>query len=71
MLSSLHNVVIGESENYPIVQKKWNRLKIAYGGTSMTMLHAMVLKFKTFLTGLKQTMAHLLRVISYMILNLN
>lgn len=58
-------VVIGEFENYPIVQKKWNRLKIAYGGTSMTMLHAMALKFKIYLTDPKDIMAQQLRVIIY------
>ena len=63
MLSSMHNDLIGEFEDYPNAQKIWNQLKIAYGGTSATRLRALTLKFEQYVMDSKHSMAEHLRTI--------
>ena len=70
MLSSMHNDLIGEFEDYPNAQEVWNQLKIAYGGTSTTRLRALTLKFKQYVMDSKHSMAEHLRTMSTLIRDL-
>ena len=70
MLSSIHNDLIREFENYPNAQEMWNQLKIAYGGTSATRLRALTLKFKQYVMDSKHSIAEHLRTISALIRDL-
>ncbi|XP_035541682.1 uncharacterized protein LOC118344684 [Juglans regia] len=70
MLSSMHNDLIGEFENYPTAQYMWNHLKITYEGTSTTRLRALALRFEQYVMDPKHTMTKHLRSISALIRNL-
>ena len=70
MLSSMHNDLIGEFEDYPNAQEVWNQLRIAYGGTSTTTLRALTLKFEQYVMDSKLSMAEHLRTISALIRDL-
>ncbi|XP_075663075.1 uncharacterized protein LOC142632583 [Castanea sativa] len=70
MLSSMHNDLIGEFENYPNAQEMWNQLKISYGGTSATILRALTLKFEKYVMDSKHSMAEHLRTMSTLIRDL-
>ena len=70
MLSSMHNDLIGEFEDYPNAQEVWNQLKIAYGGTSATRLRALTLKFEQYVMDSKHSMAEHLRTMSTLIRDL-
>jgi phage pi2 protein 07 len=48
MLSSMHNDLIGEFESYGTAQDMWIALKAKFGGTTVTRLRALTLKFNTF-----------------------
>ena len=48
MLSSMHNDLIGEFESYGTTQDMWIALKAKFGGTMVTRLRALTLKFDTF-----------------------
>ena len=70
ILSSMHNVLIGEFENYPNAQKMWNQLKIAVGGTSATRLRALTLKFEKYVMDSKHSLVEHLRTMSTLIRDL-
>ena len=44
MLSSMHNDLIGEFEQYTTAQDMWKALKLRYGGTSTTRLCGLTMK---------------------------
>ena len=67
MLSSMHNDLIGEFEDYPNAQEMWNQFKIAYGGTSSTRLRALTLKFEQYVMDSKHSIAEHLRTMSALI----
>jgi hypothetical protein len=48
MLSNMHNDLIGEFESYGTAQDMWIALKAKFGGTMVTRLCALTLKFDTF-----------------------
>uniref|UniRef100_A0A2N9H4Y7 CCHC-type domain-containing protein n=1 Tax=Fagus sylvatica TaxID=28930 RepID=A0A2N9H4Y7_FAGSY len=48
MLSNMHNDLIGEFESYGTAQDMWIALKAKFGGTMVTRLRALTLKFDTF-----------------------
>ena len=70
MLSSMHNDLIGEFEDYPNAQEMWNQLKIAYEGTSATRLRALTLKFEQYIMDSKHSMAEHLRTMFALIRDL-
>ena len=45
MLNSMHDDLIGEFENFPTAMAMWEQLKFTFGGTSITRLRSLVLKF--------------------------
>ena len=44
MLSSMHNDLIGEFEQYTTTQDMWKALKLRYGGTSAINLHGLTIR---------------------------
>jgi chromosome condensin MukBEF ATPase and DNA-binding subunit MukB len=48
MLSSMHNDLIGGFESYGTAQDMWIALKAKFGGTMVTQLRTLTLKFDTF-----------------------
>ena len=48
MLSSVHNDLIGEFEQYTTAQDMWKALKLRYGGTSATRLRGLTMKFDLY-----------------------
>ena len=67
MLSSMHNDLIGEFDDYPNAQEMWNQLKITYGGTSATRLRVITLKFEQYVMDSKHSVAEHLRTMSALI----
>jgi hypothetical protein len=47
-LNNMHNDLIGEFESYGTAQDMWIALKAKFGGTTVTRLRALTLKFDTF-----------------------
>ncbi len=70
MLSSMHNDLIGEFENFPTAQSMWSELKIRFGQTSATRLRALNLKFMQCTKDPSHSMAEHLRAMSSMIRDL-
>ena len=48
MLSSMHNDLIDEFEQYITTQDMWKALKLRYGGTSATRLRGLTMKFDSY-----------------------
>ena len=48
MLSSMHNDLIGEFEQYTTAQDMWKALKLRYGGTLATRLRGLTMKFDSY-----------------------
>ena len=48
MLSSMHNDLSGEFEQYTIAQDAWKALKLRYEGTSTTRLCGLTMKFDSY-----------------------
>ena len=71
MLNSMHNNLIKEFENIPTVMAMWEQLKFTFGGTSITRLRSLVLKFETHRKDPKVLMTEHLRGMSSMIRDLN
>jgi hypothetical protein len=67
MLSSMHNDLIGEFEEYPTAQELWKALKVRYGGTSATRLRGLTMKFDSYKMRSEHTMKQHLRAMSTMI----
>ena len=67
MLSSMHNDLIGEFEEYPTAQELWKALKIRYGRTSATRLRGLTMKFDSYKMRSEHTMKQHLRAMSTMI----
>ena len=67
MLSSMHNDLISEFEQYTTVQEMWKSLKLRYEGTSATRLRGLIMKFDSYKMRSKHTMKQHLRVMSSMI----
>jgi hypothetical protein len=67
MLSSMHNDLIGEFEVYPIAQGMWEALKLKYGGTFITRLRGLTIRFDSYKLRSDHTMKQHLRVMSSMI----
>ena len=55
MLSSMHNDLIGEFEQYTTTQDMWKALKLRYGGTSATILCGLAMKFDSYKMRSKHT----------------
>ena len=66
----MHNDLIGEFEVSPTAYDTWNQLKIIYGTTSATRLHAIILKFEQYVIDPKYSMVDHLRAMSAMIRDL-
>ena len=67
MLSSMHNDLIGEFEQYTTVQDMWEALKLSYGRTSTTRQRGLTMKFDSYKMCSEHTMKQHLRVMSSMI----
>jgi hypothetical protein len=70
MLSSMHNDLIGDFEEYPTAQELWKALKVQYGRTSATSLRGLTMKFDSYKMRSKHTMKQHLRAMSTMICEL-
>ena len=64
MLKSMHDDLIGEFENFPTAMAMWEQLKFTFGGTSITRLKSLVLKFETHHKDPKVSMTEHLRGMS-------
>ena len=64
MLNSMHDDLIGEFENFPTAMAMWEQLKFTFGGTSITRLKSLVLKFETHRKDPKVSMTEHLRGMS-------
>ena len=71
MLNSMHDDHIGEFENFPTAMAMWEQLKFTFGGTSITRLRSLVLKFEAHHKDPKVSMTEHLRGMSNMIQDLN
>ena len=58
MLSSIM-IKLGSLTTTQNAQEMWNQLKIAYGGTSITRLRALSLKFEQYVMDSKHSMANI------------
>ena len=67
MLSSMHNDLIGEFEEYPTAQELWKAFKVRYGGTSATRLRGLTMKFDSYKMRSEYTIKQHLRAMSTMI----
>lgn len=70
MLSSMHDNLISEFEEYPTVEKLWNALKINFGSISTTRLCGLTMKFNSYKMRSGHMMKQYLRVMSTMICKL-
>ena len=71
MLNSMHDDHIGEFENFPTSMAMWEQLKFTFGGTSITRLRSLVLKFETHRKDPKVSMIEHLKGMSSIIRDLN
>ena len=71
MLNSMHDDLIGEFENFPTAMAMWEQLKFTFGGTSITRLRSLVMKFETHHKDPKVLMTEHLKGMSSMIRDLN
>ena len=67
MLSSVHNDLIGEFEQYTTAQDMWKALKLRYGRTFSTRLRGLTMKFNSYKMHSEHTMKQHLRAMSSMI----
>ena len=67
ILSSMHNDLISEFEQYTTAQDIWKALKLRYGGTSATRLRGLTMKFDLYKMRSEHTMKQHLRAMSSMI----
>ena len=67
ILSSMHNDLIGEFEQYTTARDMWKALKLRYGGTSTTRLPGLTMKFDSYKMRSKHIMKQHFRVMSSMI----
>ena len=67
MLSNMHNDLIGKFESYDTAQDMWIALKAKFGGTTVTRLHTLTLKFNTFRMQHGDSMQEHLRKMSAMV----
>ena len=67
MLSSIHNDLIGEFEQYTTAQDMWKALKLRYGGTLTTRLCDLTMKFDSYKMRSEHTMKKYLGAMSSMI----
>ena len=63
----MHNDLIGKFESYDTAQDMWITLKAKFGGTTVTRLHALTLKFDTFRMQRGDSMQEHLRKMSAMV----
>uniref|UniRef100_A0A2N9HH17 Integrase catalytic domain-containing protein n=1 Tax=Fagus sylvatica TaxID=28930 RepID=A0A2N9HH17_FAGSY len=70
MLSSIHDDLIREYEAFQNAKDMWDQLKFDCGGTSITRLRSLVLKFEVYRKDPKHTMTEHLRIMSGMICGL-
>ena len=64
MLKSMHDDLVEEFENFPTAMAMWEQLKFTFGGTSITRLKSLVLKFETHHKDPKVSMTEHLRGMS-------
>ena len=69
MLRSMHNDLIGAFKDCKTAREMWNALKLKFGGTSATRLHALTLKFDSHKMCPNGSMKQPLTQISSMIPN--
>ena len=48
LLSSMENDLMREFKNYNIAKEMWEALKLKFGGTSVTKLRKLTIKFDTY-----------------------
>ena len=70
MLSSIHDDLIREYEAFQNAKDMWVQLKFDCGGTSITRLRSLVLKFEVYCKDPKHTMTAHLKIMSGMICDL-
>ena len=63
----MHKDLIGEFESYPTAKEMWDQLRLKYGGTIATRLHALMLRFNQYMMDPKHSMSEHLRVMSSLI----
>ena len=71
MLNNMRDDLIGKFENFPTAMAMWEQLKFTFGGTSITRLRSLVLKFETHRKNPKVSMDEHLRGMFSMIQDLN
>lgn len=70
MLVSMRADLMGQFESCHTAMKMWQNLKITFGQTSTTKLHALQLKFQQYIKDPRQNMAEHLRVMGSLIRDL-
>ena len=71
LLSSMENDLMREFKNYDIAKEMWEALKLKFGGTSVTKLRKLIIKFDTYKKCPNHNMRQHLREISNIISELN
>ncbi|GAV60284.1 UBN2_3 domain-containing protein [Cephalotus follicularis] len=67
LLSCMHDDLIGAYEHCPTAKEIWDQLLFDFGGTSVTRLRSLVLKFEMYKKKPKNSMTEHLRIMSAMI----
>ncbi|GAV90394.1 UBN2_2 domain-containing protein, partial [Cephalotus follicularis] len=70
LLSCMHDDLIGAYEHCPTAKEMWDQLRFDFGGTSVTRLRSLVLKFEMYKKEPKNSMTEHLRIMSAMIRDL-
>ncbi|GAV72298.1 UBN2_2 domain-containing protein, partial [Cephalotus follicularis] len=68
--SCMHDDLIGAYEHYATAKKMWDQLRFDFGGTSVTRLRSLVLKFEMYKKDPKNSTTEHLRIMSAMIRDL-
>ncbi|GAV61396.1 UBN2_2 domain-containing protein [Cephalotus follicularis] len=70
LLSCMHDDLIGSYEHCATAKEMWDQLMFDFGGTSVTRLRSLVLKFEMYKKDPKNSMTEHLRIMSAMIRDL-
>ncbi|GAV91515.1 UBN2_2 domain-containing protein [Cephalotus follicularis] len=70
LLNCMHDDLIGAYEHCATAKEMWDQLRFHFGGTSITMLQRLVLKFEMYKKDPKNSMTEHVRIMSSMIRDL-
>ncbi|GAV85452.1 UBN2_2 domain-containing protein [Cephalotus follicularis] len=70
LLSCMHDDLIGAYEHCATAKEMWDQLRFDFGGTSVTRLRSLVLKFEMYKKDPKNSMTEHLRIMSAVIRDL-